>query len=217
MNNFIPQSDLPLFPFTSKEESSPNVVKIESEHFIRIALEKDVKEGFSLLFQHYHTILCNHAIRYVWSKDVAKDIVADVFFNLWKNQEFTQITSSYRSYLFGAVRNGCHNYLSRELSRHASVELLDNYDSQSLRPDQIVHFDELQHKIETTISNLPPQCKRVFLLNRFECKKYSEIAADLNISVKTVEMHISKALQTLRDALKEEWILALCIFSTFFQ
>jgi len=136
-------------------------------------------------------------------------IVSDVFLNLWKNCESVQITTSYRAYLFKAVRNGCYNYVTRELNRRASADTLENWDAQAPRPDQILHFDELQHKIESTIAQLPPQCKRVFMLNRFEAKKYAEIADELKISLKTVEMHISKALQQLRNALKDEWLLAL--------
>ena len=201
-------SSVPLLEGTAFESKQ----LADSELFIRHAFEKNPEEGFTLLFRRYHGVLCNHAARFVWSKEVAQDIVSDVFFNLWKNKAVCQITSSYRAYLFRAVRNGCHNYLTRELSRRAPIESLEDCDSQSLRPDQIVHFDELQHKIETIISHLPPQCKRVFLLNRFEGKKYAEIATELEISLKTVEMHISKALQMLRNALKEEWLLALALW-----
>lgn len=185
----------------------------DSELFIRAAFEKAAEEGFSLLFRRYHAVLCNHATRYVWNKEVAQDIVSDVFFNCWKNQDFAKINTSYRAYLFGAVRNGCYNYLTRELSRRAPLESVEDVGADIQRPDQIVQFDELQHKIESVIAQLPPQCKRVFLLSRFENKKYQEIADELCISAKTVEMHISKALQTLRTALKNEWLLALLLFS----
>lgn len=185
----------------------------DSELFIRAAFEKTADEGFSLLFRRYHAVLCNHAIRYVWDKEVAQDIVSDVFFNCWKNQDFAKINTSYRAYLFGAVRNGCYNYLNRELNRRAPLESVKNWEAAIQRPDQIVQFDELQHKIESIIAQLAPQCKRVFLLSRFEGKKYHEIANELNISSKTVEMHISKALQTIRTALKDEWLIALLLFS----
>jgi RNA polymerase sigma-70 factor (family 1) len=187
----------------------------DTEQFIKRVFDDNPDQGFTLLFRRYHAVLCNHATRYVWDKTVAQDIVSEVFLNFWKNQEFTQITSSYRAYLFRAVRNGCYNYLTRELSRKAPIEGLENVEIDWQRPDQIVQFDELQHKIETTIAQLPPQCKRVFLLNRFEGKKYQEIAEELGISLKTVEMHISKALQHLRKALKEEWLLLLALFFFF--
>lgn len=183
----------------------------DSELFISRAFEEDASQGFSLLFRRYHAVLCNHATRYVLSKDVAQDIVSDVFFHFWKNQEFTKITTSYRSYLFRATRNGSYNYLTRELNRRASIDGLEDAFIDITRPDQILQFDELQHQIETIIAQLPPQCKRVFLLNRFEGKKYPEIAEELNISLKTVEMHVSKALAHLRKALKDEWTLILVL------
>jgi len=208
------QFDNPTNPFKFSENTGTEtaVIRLDDEHLIKITLSANSEKGFELLFKRYHTILCNHAARYVWSKDVAKDIVSDVFFNLWKNQEYLNINTSYRAYLFRAVRNGCHNYLTRELSRKASLDEVENYDSQSLRPDQIVHFDELQDKIESVISDLSPQCKKVFLLSRLEGKKYLEIATELGVSTKTVEMHISKALAILRAALKDEWLMLCVLF-----
>lgn len=201
-------------PFNAPENTGTEtaVIRLDDEHLIKTTISANPEKGFELLFKRYHVVLCNHAARYVWSKDVSKDIVSEVFFNLWKNQEYLSINSSYRAYLFQAVRNGCHNYLTRELSRKASLDEVENYDSQSLRPDQIVHFDELQNKIESVIGNLPPQCKRVFLLNRLEGKKYAEIATELGISIKTVEMHISKAIAILRAALKDEWLMLFVLF-----
>ena len=195
-------------------ESETTVIRLDDEQYIKSTISENSEKGFELLFKRYHTVLCNHATRYVWSKDIAQDIVSDVFFNLWKNQEFLSINTTYRAYLFGAVRNGCHNYLTRELSRKASLDEIENFDSKLLRPDQIVHFDELQTKIESIIAALPPQCKRVFLLNRLEGKKYSEIATELDLSIKTVEMHISKALSVLRTALKDEWLMLSVLFLT---
>ncbi|WP_176454209.1 sigma-70 family RNA polymerase sigma factor [Siphonobacter sp. BAB-5385] len=78
-------------------------------------------------------------------------------------------------------------------------------------PAEMVQFDELQRKIEQTIEQLPSQCKRVFLLSRFENRKYQEIADELQISIKTVETHISKALSTLRLVLKDEGLLFLIV------
>ncbi len=200
------------FKFSENTGNEAAVIRLDDERLIKTTISESPEKGFELLFKRYYSVLCNHAARYVWSKDVSKDIVSDVFFSLWKNQDYLSINSSYRAYLFQAVRNGCHNYLTRELSRKASLDEVENYDSQSLRPDQIVHFDELQHKIESVISNLPPQCKRVFLLNRLEGKKYAEIATELGISIKTVEMHISKAITILKTALRSEWLMLCALF-----
>jgi RNA polymerase sigma-70 factor (family 1) len=190
----------------------------ESEQYIKNAFQSNPDNGFTLLFKRYHSVLCNHAMRFIWDKEVVKDIVSDVFFNFWKNQDFDKISVSYRAYLFRAVRNACFNYVSRELNKTVSInDFTENSNSDFTPADQIIHFDELQHKIETAINSLPPQCRKVFILNRFEEKKYQQIADDLNISIKTVEMHISKALAHLREVLKNEWLLSLyfLIIATF--
>ena len=74
-------------------------------------------------------------------------------------------------------------------------------------------FDELSEEIGKVIENLPSQCKKVFILSRFENKKYREIAVELGISVKAVEAHVSKALEKLRSKLKSSDLLSLIILS----
>jgi RNA polymerase sigma-70 factor (ECF subfamily) len=211
VNNFEKYID-PLISSPKPDlDDTRQVIDLDSELFIKHTFEQSFEEGFTLLFRRYHGVLCSHASRLVLSKDIAKDIVSDVFFSLWKNQESLQITASYRSYLFRAVRNGCHNYLIRELNRRADVNTLSEFESNCATPDHLVYFDELRQKIDQTVAQLSPQCKRVFILSRYDGKKYAEIAIELNLSVKTIEMHVSKALQSLRVALKGDWLLAIIV------
>ena len=76
------------------------------------------------------------------------------------------------------------------------------------QPDAEIHYNNLFIKVNEVIARLPMQCQKVFLLSRFENKKYHEIAAELHISPKTVEVHISKALKHLRSALHGEWMIS---------
>ncbi|MCP9746414.1 RNA polymerase sigma-70 factor [Lacihabitans sp. CS3-21] len=184
----------------------------DSEQFIKSAFLKDKNEGFTLLFRRYHGVLCSHAIRFVWSKEIAQDIVSEVFFNFWQNQDSDKIVTSYRSYLFKAVRNRCYNYIKREYERTIHFEDFEGLSQDINSPDKIVQFDELQYKIELIIKQLPPQCKKVFLLNRIDGKKYNEIASELNLSVKTIEMHLTKANKILRTYLKDDLIFSLVIY-----
>ena len=73
-------------------------------------------------------------------------------------------------------------------------------------PDMIAQYEEILSHVEQLVQSLPPQCRKVFLMSRFEEKKYQEIADELGISIKTVEVHISRALQSMRHGLKEHWI-----------
>ncbi|RAV99215.1 RNA polymerase sigma-70 factor [Pseudochryseolinea flava] len=186
---------------------------VDEEVLIRKTFEHDPQEGCELLFRKYYTILCSHAVRFVYSHDVAEDLVSEIFCKFWNDQIYASITTSYRAYLFKAVRYSAYNYVKWELSRRNKTVSPEEhlFDISSLKPEQALLYDELAHEINQIIDNLPNQCKRVFLLSRFENKKYKEIADELGISVKAVEAHISKALDILRRNLKSEDLLVWLI------
>ncbi len=187
---------------TDHSEISTNLGN-DKELFIRKAIEQNARQGCELLFKQYYPFLCSHAIRFVYSRQVAEDIVAEVFANFWHQQVYLSFQGPFRSYLFRAVRNRVINYLRWELNKTQRLDSDTHSASESVQvPDQILQIDELHLKVEQIIADLPPQQRKVFLLSRFEGKKYAEIARELNISVKAVEAHVSKALAVFRKKLK---------------
>lgn len=180
---------------------------MDDELLLRTTFAQDPEQGCSLLFRRYYAPLCNHALRLVYTREVAEDIVGEVFCTLWTERAFTRITTSYRAYLFRAVRNRAYNYLRWELGRESGVEPTEN-DGLFLGDDpaDAMQFDELYAVINQTIADLPPQCRRVFLMSRFEQKSYREIADELGVTVKAVEANISRALTTLRRVLKNGFL-----------
>jgi RNA polymerase sigma-70 factor (family 1) len=194
----------PLYPDRLASDAIPLTEWDDKETFLRLAFNEDSKKGSELLFKQYYKPLCNHAVRFVYSKEIAEDIVSDVFYVFWNKQLYFSITSSFRAYLFIAVRNRCLKHLKREFAK-AGTPLADAEIDPTPTPHQLVQFNEFSHKIDRVIQSLAPQCQKVFLMNRFEGKKYKEIAADLNLSLKTVEAHISRALDVLRKAVHEEY------------
>jgi RNA polymerase sigma-70 factor (family 1) len=177
---------------------------LDSEVFIRKAFKDDPRKGYELLFGRYYRALCSHAVRFVYSKEVAEDIVGDVFLILWKNKIHEKINTSFRAYLYTSTRNRALNYLQWEFKKEVDIDTIsENNLIQVLdeTPQSMLQFDELFQKTQNSITNLPPQCQRVFLMSRFENKKNREIAEELGIAVKTVEAHIMKALAQMRNAL----------------
>lgn len=186
------------------------------EYFIAKTFAESSQKGFELLFRKYYTNLCNHTIRFVYSKEMAEDIVAEVFTNFWQNKVYENITTSYRSYLYTSVRYRAYNTIKNEINRTTNLENNEfdfQYSDSSvvLQPDEILHFHELTKKLETSIQNLPQQSRKAFQLNRLEGKKYTEVALEMQITVSAVERLISRALAKIRQELKSEWILGAVI------
>lgn len=186
-------------------------MEIESDWQLQGLFETDPRQACELLFRKYYVALCSHASRFVYSKEVAEDIVSEVFYLFYKDQAYRAVTISYKAYLLQAVRYRAYNYARWELtrSRQSTDVQTANVTDRDPSPAEIVQYDELHRSVERAIDQLPKQAKRVFLLSRFEGKKYQEIATELNISPKTVETHMSRALSLLRQALQHEWMWVL--------
>lgn len=173
---------------------------IDAEVLLQQAFNTDSRQGCSFLFRLYFEPLCSHAIRFVYSKQVAEDIVSDVFCGFWDKRIFTRITTSYRAYLFKAVRHRAYNYVKFKFSMNAPP-VRNSAGQCDSDPCEILQYDELYQLMDVTINALPQQCKKVFVLSRMENKRHQEIAEELDISTKAIEAHISKALRILRKKL----------------
>lgn len=149
--------------------------------------------------------------------DIAREIVQEVFANLWEKRDTIQHDRSPKSYLGTAVRNRCLNYLRDNKKFDAGmleIEGLGN-DHAYEEQDQLV-AGELKTKIDEAINGLPGKCREIFIRNRMESKKYQEIADEMKISVKTVEAQMSKALKIMREKLAE-YISILLVIIEFFK
>lgn len=185
----------------------------DKEKFLRKVFDEDARKGCELLFKQYYQPLCSHAVRFVYSREVAQDLVAELFYEFWQKQLHRRIRSSFRAYLFIAIRNRALKHIRKEFGRideSVDHETFDHASAQ-LNPLQAMQFHELSARIDSGIRALTPQCQKVFLLNRFEGRKYQEIATELKISLKTVEAHVSKALGVLRQAVRDELMVVLLL------
>ena len=182
----------------------------DDEWLLRKEFEIDPDKGCELLFRRYYNNLCNHAIRLVHSREVAEDIVSEIFTVFWHKQIFRQVNTSYRAYLYQSVRHRSYNYLRWQIKYIHSDED-DSQPADELNPDEALQYTELHQKIESIISNLPPQCRKAYLLKRVEGKKYDEIATELKISSKAVEALVSRALARLRKELSIHLVLSLLL------
>jgi len=170
---------------------------------------KRLKEGddqaFELLYYKYFRRLCAFTNKYLNDYETTQEVVQEVFYSIWKNRTDLKVEKSFISYLFQLAKNKSLNII-----KHSEVE--DKYISvikeTYLQGDFIDSHDsllakEIEIKTQSIIESLPEQCRKIYLLSRQEGKKHREIAEELDISVKTVETQIGRALKVFRKELKE--------------
>jgi RNA polymerase sigma-70 factor (ECF subfamily) len=175
--------------------------------------EAILKKKFEGLFREHFAGLCYFARKYTGDLDSAREIVHTVFIKVWENRSEFDWNKPVKSYLFTSVYNRSMNYIrdNRKFLRHEDA-LLQNLSTDESAYSDHLETAELEEKIRKSLLKLPDKCRQIFELSRFEGKKYSEIAIHLNISVKTVETQMSKALQILKTELRDYLYVMFFIF-----
>lgn len=177
------------------------------ESLFRNIIEKNDYQSFCALFKKYYTPLCYYSIKTVGDKQIAEEVVSDVFMKIWKNRARIQINSSYDSYLYRSVRNHSIDYLRSSLHEKFIKEPISDLHRDNLHEAEYTsspgEFDETLTRIEQAINQLPKRCQLVFRLNRLEGLKYREVSEKLNISMKAVEAQMTRALKILRSELAD--------------
>lgn len=170
--------------------------------------------AFEMLFRTYYQSLCNYAYTFVRDREEAEEIVQNTFTGVWEKRASLSIHTGVKPYLYAMVRNACLNVLKHEKikQRHAALEVaVAERSSESVAHK--VEASELEQRIMEAMAKLPEQCRLVFKLSRFEDLKYSEIAAQLDISVKTVENQMGKALRVMREQLKDYLLFIIVLIN----
>lgn len=196
--------------------AAPDQASLDSELLLRNAFREGPEKGMSLLFRLYYAVLCSHAVRYVSAKAIAEDIVSDIFYEFQAQSRYEIITTSFRAYLFTAVRNRAFDYVRAEMWHNTSLENADAMMANGNQsPDSIIQYEELYHDVENAINAMPLKRRQVYVMHRFEGKKYQEIANELNLSLRTIEAHLYQAMRQIRNALKDKWLPIVCAISYF--
>lgn len=178
--------------------------------FWRIAIQDD-EIAFRTLFFQFFSPLCVFAHRYIDSWETCEDIVQETFFKIWKNRKNIEINTSSRNFLITSVKNTCIDYLRKqETEQNWQQKEIENNTSWYTSGD-IYSTIELEQMLSAALAKLPDNIRIVFEKNRFEGMTYSQIAAEHNISVKTVESYMTKALKHLRIELKDYLTLMILL------
>ena len=162
-----------------------------------------LEKKFSEYFHAYYRQLCLHALHFMGNAEEAEDVVQETFVNLWDKKEQIETIKSVKSYLYTAVRNNCLTRI-RDAKPTTSLDMLP---PDKLLPEEgQVKRAEMETRIWQMIDELPERRREIFLMAKRDGISYKEIAEQTGLSVKTVENHVFRAMQSLRTKDLKAWL-----------
>jgi RNA polymerase sigma-70 factor (ECF subfamily) len=159
--------------------------------------------AFELFFRNHFKELCGYCqFKYDFDLEAAKDIVHTGFTRLWEHRQAISPELSVKAYIYRIVHNLCLDILKGDKVKRRHIQFLLNQGAETATEDHHpIDFRQLEDVIGKAVEELPEQMRRIFELSRYEELTYAAIAGQLNISVKTVETQMSRALAKLRKKL----------------
>ncbi|MCC8152819.1 MAG: RNA polymerase sigma-70 factor [Tannerellaceae bacterium] len=177
---------------------------------------------FNKLFAENQKRFIYFAMSYIKDEAAAEDIAMESFLYYWENRELLDSDDNIPAYILKVIKHKCLNYMraenirlnaGKEINEHALRVLQTRIFTLEACDPQDLYTEEVKRLVNEGLDALPSQTREIFLLSRYENKSYKEIAAELGISIKTVEFHIPKALKILRHNLKDYFLLFLFVLN----
>lgn len=177
-----------------------NILNFSDNFYLAKELKLGKEEAYNFLMEFFYDKLCTYAYTLIKSHNKAEDIVQNVLVDVWINRKQINPELSIKSYLYKSVYNEFINqyrknkpiiYLEKKYFEALDLVVESEYDN----------IDALIKKVDKAIDNLPSKCKHIFLLNKKEGLTHTEIAEYLNVSIKTIEGHMTRAFKILNEKL----------------
>lgn len=187
------------------------------KNFICIIMDRELEGRFERIFSDNYRRMLLHAMRFVQNEDDAEDIVADVFCDLWKRIGEVDLDSGITTYLYRAVSSRALNLLRHQNIAAVRIETPEAINERRMEfmsrenLEDAVHSRDIEDGLKEALTELPDKCRQAFVLSYMNGLKSKDIAEAMNVSVRTVETHIYKALRILRSKLKYLVSLLLAI------
>jgi len=169
-------------------------------------------KAFNELFRRYFNKLHQFSLKFVKDESVAEELVLDLLLKVWQNTDQIQTDGEIAPYLFRAMKNTLFNHIRRKTVLTVSLDLIPEESITSRAADAEIESKELSLIYHTMLEQLSPQRKKVFQMSREHDMTHKEIAAELQLSVNTVENHIGASLSFLRRNLKKYADVAFTFF-----
>lgn len=176
--------------------------EIEILKFTTLVAKNDDMDAYEKLYYYYYRKLCLLAKFYVKNDEVSEEIVNDTFIAVWKNRRGLFQVKNFTFYIYRALKNRCLNYIHD----HKNMEFVA---VESLQAELVDHtpnkfeelvYQDLNTQINAAIAKLPEQCKVVFKMVKQDGLKHKEVAEILDVSVRTVEYHMSVAIKKIAQS-----------------
>ena len=197
------------------------MTKKSNQLYEQMLLEKmreSDQSSFSVIFTGYYSDMVQFAGTFINDLDTCEDIVQNAFVDFWESRETLIILSSLKSYLLKMIQNRCIDWL-----RHLKIrDQYNTYADHHLRlmendTENYILRSELEANLEKALRLLPSEISSAFRMNRQDGLTYHEIAEQQNVSVRTIEVRMGKALALLREQLKDYLITILVLWNWFIR
>lgn len=179
------------------------------------------QQRFTRLVNEYQGRFTRFAYSYVQDRGMAEDIVMEAFFYYWERRHELKTDTNVPAYIVTTIKHKCLNYLEHQRVQYQLAENVREiqawelqtriFSLQACEPEELFTA-EVREIVNKSLTQLPEQTRRIFLMSRYENKSHKEIAGVLGITTKGVEFHISKALKLLREELRDYYPLLIYFF-----
>lgn len=173
---------------------------MEVTELLKEIQKHDSQQAFRSLYDMYYDRFFRIAFYYLQRDEWAQEVTLDVFAALWNHRKRQLIPDNFNKYSYALVRNAALNYLEKEQRREASsIENIPEISSSTPSPEERIMDEELYSIYENSLNELPERCREIFIKVREEKQSYASVAEELNISPKTVDAQLQKAVTRLKD------------------
>jgi RNA polymerase sigma-70 factor (ECF subfamily) len=171
------------------------------------------KPAYQELFERYAQRIYNFSLAYLKNKGDAEELVQDVFLKIWEKREMLDHSKNIKSFIFKIAVNTIYDFMRRKNIENAFNDFSKaNFNSETENTWHTVIFEDMQQNLQSLILQLPEQQQKIFKLSKTEGLSNDEIAASLNLSKRTVENHLYRAISFLKEHFRDESLIALFFF-----